>query len=158
MFNIKKLIIRSLQFKFPFLIMCFLQMFFNVTASVWYGLKYSRIASKIEARECSQYNKILLTSHTYQRCSWWGVLDTTFVIKFVSDLRLNATFNNISVISWQQVLLVEETWVPRENHWPVASHWQILFVAGDVKQQRINQSDLAFIFPPSLNKVPLNKW
>ena len=37
----------------------------------------------------------------------------------------NATFNNISVISWQSVLLVEETRVPRENHWPVASHGQI---------------------------------
>jgi hypothetical protein len=35
----------------------------------------------------------------------------------------NATFNNISVISWQSVLLVEET---RENHWPVASHRQAL--------------------------------
>ena len=28
----------------------------------------------------------------------------------------NATFNNISVISWQSVLLVEETRVPGENH------------------------------------------
>jgi hypothetical protein len=28
----------------------------------------------------------------------------------------NATFNNISVISWWSVLLVEETGVPRENH------------------------------------------
>ena len=28
----------------------------------------------------------------------------------------NATFNNISVISWQSVLLVEETGVPEENH------------------------------------------
>jgi hypothetical protein len=27
----------------------------------------------------------------------------------------NATFNNISVISWQSVLLVEETGVPEEN-------------------------------------------
>jgi hypothetical protein len=27
----------------------------------------------------------------------------------------NATFNNISVISWWSVLLVEETGVPREN-------------------------------------------
>jgi len=27
----------------------------------------------------------------------------------------NATFNNISVISWQSVLLVEETRVPRES-------------------------------------------
>ena len=28
----------------------------------------------------------------------------------------NATFNNISVISWRSVLLKEETRVPRENH------------------------------------------
>ena len=32
----------------------------------------------------------------------------------------NATFNNISVISWWSVLLVEETGVPRENHRPVS--------------------------------------
>jgi hypothetical protein len=28
----------------------------------------------------------------------------------------NAIFNNISVISWQSVLLVEESGRPRENH------------------------------------------
>ena len=33
----------------------------------------------------------------------------------------NVTFNNISVISWRSVLLVEETGVPKENHRPVAS-------------------------------------
>ena len=38
----------------------------------------------------------------------------------------NTTFNNISVISWQSVLLVEETRVPGENHRPVISHWQTL--------------------------------
>ena len=38
----------------------------------------------------------------------------------------NATFNNISVISWLSVLLVEETKIPGENHRPVASHWQTL--------------------------------
>jgi hypothetical protein len=37
-----------------------------------------------------------------------------------------ATFNNISVISWRLVLLVEEIGVPREDHRPVASHWQTL--------------------------------
>jgi hypothetical protein len=37
----------------------------------------------------------------------------------------NATFNNISVVSWQSALL-EETWEPRENHWSVASHLQTL--------------------------------
>jgi len=38
----------------------------------------------------------------------------------------NATFNNISVISWRSALLVEETGVFGENHRPVASHWQTL--------------------------------
>jgi hypothetical protein len=34
----------------------------------------------------------------------------------------NATFNNISVISWQSVLLVEETGVPGENKRPASNH------------------------------------
>jgi hypothetical protein len=38
----------------------------------------------------------------------------------------NDTFNNISVLSWWSVLLVEETGVPGENHRPVASHSQTL--------------------------------
>ena len=35
----------------------------------------------------------------------------------------NATFSNISAISWQPVLVVEEAGVPGENHWPWASNW-----------------------------------
>jgi len=35
---------------------------------------------------------------------------------------VKATFNNISVISWQSVLLVEGTGGPGENHRPVTSH------------------------------------
>jgi hypothetical protein len=35
-------------------------------------------------------------------------------------MAFNATFNNISVVSWWSVLLVEETRVPGENHRPVA--------------------------------------
>jgi hypothetical protein len=34
----------------------------------------------------------------------------------------NATFNNITVISWWSVSLVKETGVPGENHRPAASH------------------------------------
>ena len=41
-------------------------------------------------------------------------------------MLFNATFNNISVISWQSVLLVEETRVPGENHRPVSNHRQTL--------------------------------
>jgi len=39
-------------------------------------------------------------------------------------MLLNTTFNNISVISWLSVLLVEETGVIGEKHRPVTSHWQ----------------------------------
>jgi len=38
----------------------------------------------------------------------------------------NATFNNISVIPYWSVFMVEETKVPGENHRPIASHWQTL--------------------------------
>jgi len=40
----------------------------------------------------------------------------------IRAIEFNATFNNISVISWRSVLLVEETGVPGENHRPVAIH------------------------------------
>jgi len=38
-------------------------------------------------------------------------------------MGFNTTFNNISVMSWQLVLMVEET---EENHQPVAIHYQTL--------------------------------
>ena len=47
----------------------------------------------------------------------------------IQELRFmvfNVTFNNISVILLWSVLLVEETGVAWENHWPAASHWQTL--------------------------------
>ena len=31
-------------------------------------------------------------------------------------MKFNTLFNNISAISWQSVLLVEETGIPRENY------------------------------------------
>jgi hypothetical protein len=34
----------------------------------------------------------------------------------------NATFNDISAILWQSVIMVEETRVPGENHRPAVSH------------------------------------
>jgi len=51
---------------------------------------------------------------------------TAFV--WVRIMVFNATFDNISVISWQSVLLVEKTGVPGENHRPIASHWQTLYI------------------------------
>jgi hypothetical protein len=43
---------------------------------------------------------------------------------------LNATFNNISAISWRSVLLVEESGVNEENHRHVASRCGVSFIGG----------------------------
>jgi hypothetical protein len=48
---------------------------------------------------------------------WGGTKVDEAFDEFLQEF--NATFNNISVISWRSVLLVEET---GDNHRPVASH------------------------------------
>ena len=55
--------------------------------------------------------------------SYYEVKIVTHVLKYVCLMVFNATSNNISVISWQSVLLVEET---GGHQRPVASHWQTL--------------------------------
>jgi len=48
--------------------------------------------------------------------------DVLYILSVGWFMVLNATFNNISVISWSSVLLVEETVVPGEKHRPAARH------------------------------------
>ena len=61
-----------------------------------------------------------IINHEYKRQGLLGNITRMRVCLFVYLMVLNATFNNISVISWRSVLLVEGT---GENHRPVASHW-----------------------------------
>ena len=42
---------------------------------------------------------------------------------------LNATFRNISAISWRPVLVVDEAGVPSEIHRPWTSNWETLSLA-----------------------------
>jgi hypothetical protein len=39
-----------------------------------------------------------------------------FIKKIIEVMVFDATFNNISVILWQSVLLVEKTGVPGKDH------------------------------------------
>ena len=59
----------------------------------------------------------------------WGetgwLIDDWFIV-------FNATFSNISAISWCPVLVVEEAGVSRENHRPWASNWSTLLPASRV--------------------------
>jgi hypothetical protein len=47
---------------------------------------------------------------------------------FVGFMVFNATVNNISVISWQSVFLLEETEGSREKHRPAASKVDVHYV------------------------------
>jgi hypothetical protein len=64
-----------------------------------------------------EWNECLCMSFCFINPSWQHLN---------GGIMSNATFNNISAISWWSVLLVEETRVPGENHRPAASHWQTL--------------------------------
>jgi hypothetical protein len=59
---------------------------------------------------------VFIEATTYEAIQGLGVMVMVF----------NATFNNISAISWRSVLLVEETGVPGENHQAAVSHRQTL--------------------------------
>ena len=87
--------------------------------SLW--LRFELTTSVVIGTDCigsckSNYNMITTTMAHKLSNHWITVM--------VRIMVFNATFNNISVISWRSVLLVEATRVPRENHWPIASHWQ----------------------------------
>ena len=56
----------------------------------------------------------------------WPLQTNCLLLIRVMVVVLNATFKNMSTISWQSVLMVEEIGVPGEHHRPFASHWQTL--------------------------------
>jgi hypothetical protein len=56
-----------------------------------------------------EYDLAKFNYHTILRPRHVSNLNQKFMV-------FNATFNNISAISWQTVLLVEETGAPGENH------------------------------------------
>jgi hypothetical protein len=60
---------------------------------------------------------------------------------FVCLMVFNATFNNISVILWPLVLLVEETGGLGENHRPVTSHF---FFPVDLMDILFNQEQMFY--------------
>jgi hypothetical protein len=86
---------------------------------------------------CSQYAHIL-----------WQIFVDFFISRFdgVDGVMVfNATFNNISVVSWRSVSLVGKTRVLGENHRPVARHWQTLshnVVSSTPRQKRGSNSQL----------------
>ena len=67
---------------------------------------------------------VLRTSYANDKSHWLN--NGISIGSYIRVMLFYATFNNISVISWWSVLLVEETGVPGEIHRHVASHWHTL--------------------------------
>jgi hypothetical protein len=53
----------------------------------------------------------------------WSVSFISFIVRSTS---VHIPIWESCIISWLSVSLVEETGVPRENHWPALGHWQTL--------------------------------
>jgi len=96
---------------------------FSIISRQFYKQKNTQVKHKTE----------LILTKTCQ----WKILSISGMIWLQDKKNLNCSlrvrfmvfytnFNNISVLSWQSVLLVEETRLPGEYHWPATSHWQTL--------------------------------
>ena len=98
------------------------------------------------------HNFIMWKIHFKCKCSHYYLYFRYRSVSFCNKIVIgcfmvfNATFNNISVISLWSVLLVEETGVPREKHWPVTSHWQIWShnVVSSTPRHEQQNSDISF--------------
>ena len=124
----------------------------NSVVNIWpeHATLYFYFCSNCSVTQVSALSGVntLTIERTWLRIFQKRVVRTKFVIYVLLRVRVmvfNATFNNISVISWRSVLLVEETGVPRENHRPVGSHWQTLLynvVSSKPRHERDSNSHL----------------
>jgi hypothetical protein len=89
-------------------------------------LRPNRLSFKMFFGRCQHLPKKY--SVTSVLAYWWGkaVFAIIFWFGAIRIMLINATFNNISVISWRSILSVKETGIPGKAHRPAASHWQSL--------------------------------
>jgi hypothetical protein len=77
---------------------------------------------KIYLCQCTRpASGITFVRHSKSQRNKKSVNEKVFGRMGLGIMMFNAIFNNISVISWMSVLLVEETGVSGENHRPAAS-------------------------------------
>jgi len=70
----------------------------------------------------------VMVTGVYHHCQklFSSIMSTRLIVVWFGWFMVfNATFNNMSVISWWSVSFVVETRVSGENHRPVTSHWKL---------------------------------
>ena len=98
-----------------------------------------------EASKWMWHTPKIITGTSYSRDSIFILILCLLVCLMV----FNATFSNISVISWQSVLLEEKTGGPEEKHWHAASYWQTIshnVVLSTLQLSTLAGVDLRIIF------------
>jgi len=77
------------------------------------------LAPRYQLLSMATYTQMFYNCETQVVCIKYTLplvrIELTALVR-VRFIVLNAIFNNISVISWWSVLMVEETGVPRENN------------------------------------------
>ena len=93
----------------------------------WYLQTYSAVILPCLIQQAYLLNRCMV--ECLENIEFWSPITTApnkEHIARVGVLVFNDTFNNISIISWRSVLLLDETGIPGENHPPTASQWQTL--------------------------------
>ena len=98
------------------------------------GVKWFKVSNSHHTSEMIVIAKILFrfikftvklpSLHINNRWGLKCIYLQTFTYYVVCFMMFNATFNNISIISWRSIFLVEETIENQEK--ATASHWQTL--------------------------------
>jgi hypothetical protein len=110
-----------------------MKMFRKYQLAIWRSIQnfyshFTKVTHKCECfsrivEPCTHTKINEQAQYTSQRLQCKAFLNKVSIYVLLVCLMVsNATFNNISVISWQSVLLVKEIGGTKENHRPVASH------------------------------------
>jgi hypothetical protein len=99
--------------------------------------------------QSDQFGVNLFKKNIFGKKKWHKIVE--YLGFRIRVIVFNATFNNISDISWRSVFFcVEETGIPGENHRPTTSHWQTLsrnVVPSTLRHQRDSNSQLQWWSP-----------
>jgi hypothetical protein len=99
-----------------------------IVSLVWLHLGSNPRSTALEykqtlTQQSYNYSQRRVVKHFYV-LNFSQIVRYFFIWHSLDGLWCLTPLSTIYQLYWLSVLLVEETGVPRENHWPVASHWQ----------------------------------
>ena len=107
----------TVAFDYMYNDLCSQQLILSCTSTLTFSIKISTVFS----------NTFLYNIINIENAFLFLIIERVVDIEFKFRVRVrvmmfNATFNNISVISWRSVLLMEVNGI-HGDRWPVVSHW-----------------------------------